>query len=231
METPTTKSERTRQRIITRALDLFQHEGYEKATMRAIADACDLSPGAAYYYFKSKEELVYHWYTLTGEESSRRNVDTCTQTTDIRTRLLDALTFKLDQLAPYRGLVGVLARQASDFQGDLSPFSDKTQPVREEAIGLLATALEGSNVKVASALRPHLPKLLWLYQMGIILYWANDTTPDQVRSRQLLDLSLTLILRLLQATTMPFMRTAVKRAVSVIELAESCTAPAEEATS
>ena len=56
------KSEATRRKLLERALRLFQHRGVEATTMRDIARAAGLSLGAAYYYFPSKEALLFAYY-------------------------------------------------------------------------------------------------------------------------------------------------------------------------
>ena len=42
-------------------------------------------------------------------------------------------------------------------------------------------------------LRPQLPRISWLFQMGIILFWFYDRSPKQTRTDRLLDRSLDLI--------------------------------------
>ena len=56
------KSDATRKRLLARALVLFQKKGVEQTTMRDIAKAAGLSLGAAYYYFPSKDALVFSFY-------------------------------------------------------------------------------------------------------------------------------------------------------------------------
>ena len=57
------KSEATRRAaLLDRALALFQKRGVEATTMRDIAKAAGMSLGAAYYYFPSKEALVFAYY-------------------------------------------------------------------------------------------------------------------------------------------------------------------------
>src|SRR4051812_16540464 len=50
-----TKGDLTRERIFTVALNLFREKGFEGTTMREVAAAANMSLGAAYYYFASKE--------------------------------------------------------------------------------------------------------------------------------------------------------------------------------
>ena len=46
-----------RTRILRAAIDVFGEHGFHRATMQDVAGACDLSVGAIYTYFKSKDEL------------------------------------------------------------------------------------------------------------------------------------------------------------------------------
>ncbi|EST30369.1 TetR/AcrR family transcriptional regulator [Streptomyces roseochromogenus] len=48
----------TRQRIQDVALDLFAEQGYEKTSLREIAERLDVTKAALYYHFKTKEEII-----------------------------------------------------------------------------------------------------------------------------------------------------------------------------
>ena len=48
-----------RQTILRAAAGVFRRRGFAATGMREIAAAADLSPGNLYYYFKSKQELLY----------------------------------------------------------------------------------------------------------------------------------------------------------------------------
>ncbi|MFI1419080.1 TetR/AcrR family transcriptional regulator [Streptomyces sp. NPDC020731] len=48
----------TRQRIQDVALELFAEQGYEKTSLREIAERLDVTKAALYYHFKSKEEIL-----------------------------------------------------------------------------------------------------------------------------------------------------------------------------
>lgn len=49
--------ERRRSEILVAARRVFAEKGFAQATIEQIADGCELSPGAIYLYFRSKEEL------------------------------------------------------------------------------------------------------------------------------------------------------------------------------
>lgn len=218
------KSEVTKAHILNTALGLFQEHGFEKTTMRMIATACDLSLGAAYYHFETKEALVLHFYAQTGAEAREHNQKIVAASPDFKTRMAGLLAFKLEQMAPFRELATVLARQAADWNHPLSPFSPNTRPMRDEAIALIDDVVAGSNLKCSAVLRPHLPRILWLYQMGIILFWVNDASDNQKKTRDLIGLSLALIEKLIRASALPFMRGLNQAAVKIMELIEQSAA-------
>jgi AcrR family transcriptional regulator len=48
----------TRSRLCQLALELFAEQGYEKTSLREIAERLGVTKAALYYYFKSKEDIV-----------------------------------------------------------------------------------------------------------------------------------------------------------------------------
>src|SRR5438552_18244211 len=48
----------TRARIQSVALELFAEQGYDKTSLREIAERLDVTKAALYYHFKSKEDIV-----------------------------------------------------------------------------------------------------------------------------------------------------------------------------
>nr|BFD83456.1 TetR family transcriptional regulator [Streptomyces sp. Xyl84] len=48
----------TRQRIQDVALELFAEQGYEKTSLREIAERLDVTKAALYYHFRTKEEII-----------------------------------------------------------------------------------------------------------------------------------------------------------------------------
>jgi AcrR family transcriptional regulator len=46
-------------KILNKALELFNTFGYESVTMRDIAGALKISPGNLTYHFKKKDDLIY----------------------------------------------------------------------------------------------------------------------------------------------------------------------------
>jgi hypothetical protein len=78
-------------------------------------------------------------------------------------------------------------------------------------------ALEGGDVKVPNDLKPQLPYLLWLYQMGLILFWLYDRSENQQRTQKLIEKSLGLLVTLLRLSGLPLMKPVRKTALEMVE--------------
>lgn len=190
---PTPKAEETRRRILAAALDLFQERGFSETTMREIARRAEVATGAAYYYFPSKEAIIMAFYWQTQIEFDATFLEPLSEHRDLAGRIRILIELKLRQFQPYREFLGALFRSAGDPASPLSPFSDETRDIREQSIGHFRVALEGADVKLPADLSTHLPSLLWLYMMGIILFWIYDRSARQTRTRILLEKSSDLI--------------------------------------
>ncbi|HME05474.1 MAG TPA: TetR family transcriptional regulator [Bryobacteraceae bacterium] len=219
------KSEETRSRILAAALELFRREGFEAATMRDIASAAEVATGAAYYYFASKDAIVLAFYDQASKDMQPRLEAALLRSKDLKERLAGLLRVKLDYFAPSRGLLGALAAH-SDPEHPLSPFSETSRPIRENDIAVFARALHESRTTIPADLQPHLPRLLWLYQMGILLFWIYDRSPGQKRTAALLEQSLTLVVRLIKVANLPLMKPLRKKVLDLIAAATDVEGPA-----
>jgi hypothetical protein len=79
---------------------------------------------------------------------------------------------------------------------------------------------ESRDVRVPTELAPHLPKLLWLYQMGLILYWIYDRSPGQRQTRMLRKKSLALLVSGLKMSGFALLKPLRSKIVDLIVLAE-----------
>ncbi len=212
----TAKAEEKRERIVDAALQLFREQGFDETTMRDIAAAAGVATGAAYYYFRSKEELVMAFYVQTAEEARTLMPALIARSTDLRKRLRAVIDLKLSQFAEHRRLLIALVRIGIDPKHPLSPFGKETEALREESVDAFSEALEGSNVKIPKELRADLPRLLWLYQMGIILFWIFDESPGQKKTQKLLEGTLDLIVNLIRLSSLPLMGPVRRRLLNTL---------------
>jgi AcrR family transcriptional regulator len=211
------KSEVTQQRILTAALELFREKGFEAATMRDIAAAANVATGAAYYYFSSKDAIVLAFYRQASEEMAGELDAAIESSTDLRKRLAAILEAKLNYFEPSRRLLSALAAHVNPAH-PLSPFSDETRETRERDIAVFERAVAHSNLRLPDDLKIPLPKLLWMYQMGLILYWIHDESPAQAKTRALIDKSLRIVVRLLKLSSLPLMRPLRRQVLELYSL-------------
>src|ERR1044071_1729982 len=113
-EATTVKGEQTKLLILNAALDLLAERGYEKTTMRAIAEKAGVSLGNAYHYFRSKEHLVQAFYARTHEEHLAASLPVLEKESTLRARLLAIMRLKIQTLEPYHEFAGVLFKTAAD---------------------------------------------------------------------------------------------------------------------
>lgn len=202
----TRKAAKTRAAILEAALDLFRERGYEQTTMRAIAEKAGVALGNAYYYFNSKEHLIQAFYDRTQDEQREASKALLEREQDLKERLLGMMNAKIRAMEPYHQFAGKLFKIAGDPKSPLSPFSDESDPVRRDSIQHFAEVIDGSNLRIPKDLRADLPYLLWLYHMGIIMYWVHDTSPGQAKTYKLVAKTVDIVVRLIKLASHPLMR-------------------------
>jgi hypothetical protein len=131
-------------------------------------------------------------------------------------RMTGVLRTWLEVAAPYHEFAGTFFKTAADPKSPLSPFSDESRPAREAAVDIFRRVVEGSDLKVPADLRAELPELLWLLQMGVVLFWVHDSSDDVRRTRALIDRSVPLVDRLLRLTRIPGVRGVVTDLLALI---------------
>src|SRR5258708_12943490 len=76
------KGEQAKARIISVAETLFNKQGFDGAAMRDIAAAAEMQAASVYYYFESKEELLWAVWEKGGLELLHRVADAIVNKTD-----------------------------------------------------------------------------------------------------------------------------------------------------
>lgn len=216
-----TKRERTRNTIFHTALGLFQREGYESTTMRSIAKEAKVSLGLTYYHFQSKEDLVLEYYRETQKEVIKRCDAFFKTTKDFKSRYKFIITTQLDLLTNQKQFLQVLARHAGDPNDPLSPFSQESEGLRKEAVGIIRLAMDSSNAKVREDLSRILPDLLWMQQMGILFYWLTDPSKSYQNTKLLIRDSLDLSFKLIKLSNFPLFKNLMGPVFRMVRLVKS----------
>lgn len=199
------KSEETRKRILESALTVFRERGFDAATMRDIAAAAGVAVGAAYYYFDSKDALVMAFYEQAQDEMAPELEQILATSRTIEQRLRGIIGQKFAYFAPNRALVSTLTGHI-DPEHPLSPFSAATAHIRNRDIAFFERAVTESKLRLPGTILPYLPRLLWLYQMGLVLFWVYDRSPQQERTEMLFDKTLRMMLTAFKLAELPPLR-------------------------
>ena len=198
---PTEKSTKTRERLQKKALVLFQKKGVEATTMRDIAKAAGMSLGAAYYYFPSKEALVFAYY-----EDNQADLEAVAEaaTGTLREQLGAIFHGKLETIRPQRKMLAAIVQRLVDPSDPVGAFSAQTRAVRDRAMAVLERVLAGADVP--AEVMPLSTRALWLLQMALMLVYVNDDSPNEQRTHGLVDDALDMIVPLLPMLATPMGR-------------------------
>jgi len=109
--------------------------------MRAVAEKAGVALGNAYYYFRSKEHLIQAFYDRTHQEHLAASREVLEKERKLKARLLGVMRAKVETIEPYHQFAGVLFKTAADPKSPLNPFSEESEPVRQESIELFAEVI------------------------------------------------------------------------------------------
>ena len=212
------KSEETRHKILTAALVLFRTQGFEKSTMRDVAQRAGVATGAAYYYFDSKDALVLAFYEQAAEEIGPLARKAAAPAKGLAAKLREVMLVKLEYFGDNRDVLRALLRTGADPKHPLSPFSKQTKLIRDADIELFGEMVKTSGVSLAKDLAPYVPESLWMYQMGLIYFWLTDESEGHARTRKLVELSSRIVAGLLELSSLPLTKALRKPIVELLQV-------------
>ena len=186
--------------------------------MREIAEKAGVATGAAYYYFPSKDAIVMDFYRRSCQEMQPKIEEVLKNATGLEEQLRELIRVKLTQFAPNRGVLRALLRNGADPKYPLSPFSPETKEIRDIDLAWFRRILIDGGVRIPKDLAPHLPHVLWFFQMGVIFFWVIDESRHQARTERLLNLATKSIVSLVRFSALPLMRPVRKAALELVEV-------------
>jgi len=208
------KSDATRRHVLDRALGLFRARGVEATTMRDIAKAAGLSLGAAYYYFPSKEALVFAYYE---QNQAVMEKLAAAATGTLREKLGVLLHGKLRSIHDQRHMLGTIVQRLIDPGDPVSAFSAQTRAVRARTVAIFEQPLRDEGMA------PQLARVgayaLWLFMLAMMLVYIKDDSSRQKRTHGLVDDALDMLVPMLPLLATPIGRGVVDRSVAALERA------------
>ncbi len=192
------KSEVTKSYIYDGAIALFAKNGYEKTTIRGLAKELNLSLGNLYYYFKSKDDILIHYFKTLHDETTLAVAEILSSNESFKVKVRAVIEENLNLLKKSEGITKDLINTTSNLSHPLSPFGKELQNCQEGAIAMFKTALK-EHSKSDDYLNA-VAFMYWFYYLGVCLCWANDSSPNSKNTKKLIDLTYPLTLKLISIT-------------------------------
>lgn len=214
------KSADTREKILEAALELFREKGFAETSMREVAAQARVATGLAYYYFASKDAIVHAFYQRAKDDLASL-LEEAQKGKKLEARLTAIISVKFRYFAPNRKFLGALMGHAADPANPLSPFAPESRGVREQDLAQFARALAETDTSIPDDMALHMPKILWMYQMGMILFWIYDRSEGQARTARLLEASVKMVGALIKLGSLPLLKPARRTVLELVEILES----------
>jgi len=185
------QKEAVQSRIVDAALALFQSKGFDQTTTRQIAQKAKLAEGTIFNYFETKEDIALHFFELEVDHA----INTVRTTARLKRAPLEEKLFalveaQLEFLAPYEKFIGAAFVHALRPTSRIA-FSIRALDLRNRYLAFVQELIDDSDsVPAGSFLTLAAPSVFWIYYVGILLYWLNDTSKAKQHTLALLDRSL-----------------------------------------
>jgi AcrR family transcriptional regulator len=185
------QKEAVQTRIVEAALALFQSKGFDNTTTRQIAQKAKLAEGTIFNYFETKEDIALHFFELEVDHA----INTVRTTPRLRRAPLEEKLFalveaQLEFLAPYEKFIGAAFVHALRPTSRIA-FSTRALDLRNRYLAFVQELIDDSDsVPAGSLLTLAAPSVFWIYYVGMLLYWLNDTSKGKQHTLALLDRSL-----------------------------------------
>ena len=225
---PATKAQRTRAQVADTALRLFREQGYASTTMRLIAREAGVSTGNAYYHFDGKDALVQELYRRIQDEHREATRAQLVSGASLADNLRTVLHAGITVMTPYHSFGDTLLSTALRPGSATSPISADSDSARTAAIGVMRETVAASARVPGGRVGERLPELLWLAHMGLTLHWVLDSSPDQQRTRTLIDGVAPLIARLVRLARLPVGRGLADDAIDLLDRVSAPATPREQ---
>lgn len=187
--TPSSKSERTRERILDAAASVMSRAGYAGTRLADVARIAEVQAPAIYYYFKSRDELIEE-VMWTGANRVRTHVEKVVgalpEETAPMARILAAVDAHLSYVLKVSDYTTASVRNAGQV-----PEHVRSRPAVEENLYSRYWRKLFEEARLAGALRAdvdiNVSRLLLLGSMNWAAEWWNPRTrslADLVKSTQ-----------------------------------------------
>ncbi len=187
------KKKQIKSRIVSAALALFQKKGFDATTTKLIARRAGIAEGTVFNYFPTKEHIALHFFDQEVDHAINtvRN-DRRLRRAPLEQKLFALVQNQLEYLAPHDRFIGAAFLQALRPGSPLA-FSSQALAVRTKYVDFVQELISRNRKAYRNtSMDWWTAQAFWIYYVGILLYWLNDTSPGKQHTLAFLDRSLTI---------------------------------------
>ncbi len=210
----TPKAMRTREHILETALGLFASKGYDETTMRDIAAAADCSLGLAYRYFARKEEMVLELYERCATELEEEV--RALPPGPLARRFSSAIEADLRRLTPHRETMGALFSAGLAPNSPVAVLGEGVAGIRDQVWRIFLTVTTGASDAPKPKQAEQMATLFYAAHLLFVLFWLQDRSAGQARTRELLAFAQEMIGRLRPVLGLPLVAKPLTRLAGII---------------
>lgn len=208
------KSQQTREHILETALALFAEKGYAETTMRDIAGAADCSLGLAYRYFARKEEFILALYErLTAEFEAEAAM---LPPGPLAKRFASAMGRHLACLGTHRQTMGALFAAGLAPDSEVAVLGAGAAGVRSRIWGAFQTIVRGASDAPKPRQAEQMTTLLYAAHLLFVLFWLQDRSEGQAKTRELLGFAQEMLGRLRPVLGLPPVAKPLARLAEIV---------------
>ncbi len=208
------KSQQTREHILETALALFTANGYAETTMRDIAGAADCSLGLAYRYFARKEEFILALYErLTAEFEAEV---AALPPGPLAKRFGSAMETHLRHLGTHRETMGALFAAGLAPDSAVAVLGDGVAEIRGRIWRVFEAVVAGATDAPKRAQREQMATLLYAAHLLFVLFWLQDRSAGQAKTRDLLGFAQEMLGRLRPVLGLPPVAKPLARLAEIV---------------
>src|SRR5690348_15567509 len=186
--------ERTKERILEAALQLFRDQGIEGTTTKQISKKAGIAEGTLFNYFETKEDLALYFFQKETESLiAWFQADRRLRQAPLPEKLFAILHRQLEYIEPYEDFIGAVFCRSLQPNSTLSPLSFESQELRLKYLRFIREVLADSERKGEI---PGVGDLgayaVGLFYLGMVAHWLQDRSRGKQKTLALLDRALSL---------------------------------------
>jgi AcrR family transcriptional regulator len=181
--------QRTRERILEAALELFRKHGLEETTTKQISRKAGIAEGTLFNYFKTKEDLALFFFQKeTDELIEWYRRESRLKSAPLPEKLFAIIDRQLEYISPYEDFIGAVFFRSLQPRSKLSPLSLESQELRIKYLrfirDVLSEAEENGEIPPVGDLGAY---AVGLFYLGIVTHWLHDTSKSKQKTLAILD--------------------------------------------